>query len=80
MSLMKQVIILLIFFSFSFLRKFLTLFSELCCEAQSMKYLLYGHLRRKMNPEEYMEKLMEYWDEDNKPLNFITVIEFLLFT
>ena len=56
------------------------MFSELCCEAQSMKYLLYGHLRRKMNPEDYMEKLMEYWDEDNKPLNFITVIEFLSFT
>ncbi|XP_075258955.1 uncharacterized protein LOC142350858 [Convolutriloba macropyga] len=47
---------------------------QLCCEAQSMKYLLYGHLRRKMNPEDYMEKLMEYWDEDNKPLNFITAV------
>ena len=46
--------------------------SALCCEAQSQKYILYGHMRKRWNPEQYMEKLMEYWDED-KNLNLITV-------
>ncbi|XP_075258803.1 uncharacterized protein LOC142350736 isoform X2 [Convolutriloba macropyga] len=44
-----------------------------CCEGQSMKYLFFGQLRKKWSPEQYMEKLMDYSDED-KPLNFLTAV------
>ncbi|XP_075258824.1 uncharacterized protein LOC142350754 [Convolutriloba macropyga] len=47
---------------------------QLCCEDQTMKYLFYGQLRKKWSPEQYLEKLTEYWDEDNKPLNLITAV------
>ena len=52
---------------------FLPTVSEKCCLAQSSKYVLNGHVRKKMDPEQYLEKLMDYQNEDNKPLNLITV-------
>ena len=59
-------------------RELFQLISALCCEAQSQKYILYGHMRKRWNPEQYMEKLMEYWDED-KNLNLITVSRGVMF-
>ncbi|XP_075258603.1 uncharacterized protein LOC142350600 [Convolutriloba macropyga] len=45
-----------------------------CCSGQTTKYLMYGHLRKKWDPQQYMDKLMEYWDEDNKPLNYLIAV------
>ncbi|XP_075258291.1 uncharacterized protein LOC142350342 isoform X2 [Convolutriloba macropyga] len=44
-----------------------------CCEAQVRRYLVWGYHNKGMNPDEYMNKLTDYQDED-KPLNFIAAV------
>ncbi|XP_075265059.1 uncharacterized protein LOC142357303 [Convolutriloba macropyga] len=41
-----------------------------CCFDQTATYVVFGLQNQRMSPQEYLNKLMDY-KEDNKPLNFI---------
>ena len=46
---------------------------EDCCRGQAEEYLVNGFLNKQMAPDDYMAKLTDYKNEDNKPLNYLSV-------
>ncbi|XP_063728191.1 uncharacterized protein LOC134855584 [Symsagittifera roscoffensis] len=45
-----------------------------CCDRQVDKYIIFGQERLHLTPTEYFEKLTDYHNEMNKPLNYISAM------